>query len=170
MQNDFIDGALGSEAAQAVVPNAVSKIESFEGHVIATRDTHGQDYLTDTLEGRLLPVAHCIRGSHGWMLSDKISGAIERKGDFEYIDKTTFGSVDLPSHIAAIPGFGKQSEIELIGLDTDICVVSNALALRMHFPDNPIKVDASCCAGTTPERHRAALETLKSCQIEITGE
>ena len=167
MQNDFIDGTLGSADAQTIVPAVVEKVRSYDGYIVATRDTHGPDYLTATLEGKLLPVAHCLEGSAGWEICKPVTEALEGKVYLGPVNKVTFGSVDLPGVIAATPGFDKSFEIEVVGLDTDICVVSNALSLRMHFPDNVIRVDASCCAGTSPERHRAALETMKSCQIEV---
>ena len=170
MQNDFIDGTLGSDAAQAIVPAVAQKVRAWDGYVVATRDTHGPDYLTATLEGRLLPVEHCLKDSKGWQICDEVASALEGKAYLGAVDKVTFGSVDLPKVVASVPGFSKETVIEVVGLDTDICVVSNALSLRMHFPDNIIKVDASCCAGTCPERHEAALATMRSCQIEVIGE
>ena len=167
MQNDFIDGSLGSEAAQAIVPNVVDLVRGYDGYIVATRDTHGEDYLDSTLEGRLLPVSHCAKGSNGWQICSSVMQALEGKAYVGEVDKPTFGSKELPEVIASLPGFDKNFEIELVGLDTDICVVSNALSLRMNFPDNPSTVRASCCAGTCPERHSAALETMKSCQINV---
>ncbi len=170
MQNDFIDGSLGSPAAQAIVPVVTEKVHAWDGYIVATRDTHGPDYLTATLEGKLLPVEHCFKDTEGWQICPQVVSALEGKAYLGAVDKVTFGSVDLPSVVSSVPGFSKATEIQLVGLDTDICVVSNALSLRMHFPDNIIKVDAACCAGTCPERHAAALETMKSCQIEVIGE
>ena len=167
MQNDFIDGALGSEAAQAIVPAVVEKVKGWDGYIVATRDTHNPDYLDATLEGKLLPVAHCIKGGEGWEICPSVTAALEGKAYAGVVDKPTFGSLELPQLIASIPGFDESFVIELVGLDTDICVVSNALSLRMHFPNNPIEVDPACCAGTCPERHAAALETMKSCQITV---
>ena len=169
MQNDFIDGALGSADAQAIVDNVVSRIRDFDGEVVATRDTHPQDYLTATLEGARLPVLHCVAGSQGWEICPKVAEALEAKGA-RILDKRTFGTFALPALLTAIPGFGKDSVITVLGLDTDICVVCGAMILRASFPDNVIEVDASCCAGTCPQRHAAALDTMRSCQIDVVGE
>ena len=164
MQKDFVDGALGSAEACAIVPAAVKKIEEFEGKIFATFDTHFENYM-DTAEGRKLPVPHCIKDRDGWQLNAGIASALEGK-DFTAVEKHTFGSVDLPELIKEYAG-ADDFEIELIGLCTDICVVSNALLLKANFPEAPIAVDAACCAGVTPEKHEAALETMRSCQIEI---
>ena len=159
MQNDFIDGALGTKEAEAIVENVKSKINLYKennGRVIFTRDTHGSNYL-DTPEGKKLPVTHCVKGTKGWEIADGLyfDGC-------EVIDKPSFG----------FTGWDKYSfdEIELIGLCTDICVVSNALILKALFPESDISVDASCCAGVTPESHKAALLTMKMCQIDVRGE
>lgn len=167
MQKDFVDGALGSQEAQAIVENAVRKIEGFDGEIIATFDTHFENYM-NTAEGRKLPVPHCIKGTPGWQLDARIAAALEGKG-YERIEKITFGSVDLPDAIRKLAG-GEDFSAELIGLCTDICVVSNALLLKAHFPEANISVDASCCAGVTPAAHIAALQTMKSCQIDVIGE
>ena len=162
MQNDFIDGSLGTAEAQAIVPAAAERIRvaAREGwNVIATLDTHEENYL-DTAEGRKLPVRHCIRGTEGWRLAAPIKAAL---GDATLVEKPTFGSVRLPGMIED----GDGLVIELIGLCTDICVVSNALLLKAHFPEADIRVNSACCAGVTPEKHRAALETMASCQIGI---
>lgn len=164
MQKDFVDGALGSKEAVAIVPAVVKKIEGFEGTVFATLDTHFDNYM-DTAEGRNLPVPHCIKGTDGWLLDKAVAAALEKKG-FTAVEKNTFGSVDLPAMIEKAAG-GEVFGVELIGLCTDICVVSNALLLKAHFPEMPIAVDAACCAGVTPEKHAAALETMRSCQIAI---
>ncbi len=158
MQNDFIDGSLGTKEAQAIVGNVKRKIEEYQARgdeIIFTRDTHQEDYL-DTPEGKKLPVKHCIYGTKGWEIAEglAVEGGI-------YIDKPTFGWVHWDER-----SFG---EIELVGLCTDICVVSNALILKAMFPEVEITVDASCCAGVTPETHRAALETMKMCQIRVVG-
>ena len=159
MQNDFIDGALGTPEAQAMLPRAVERIRGFrDGAVIATMDTHEADYL-DTAEGQKLPVVHCVRGTEGWQIAPAVKEALG--ADCVIVEKPTFGSVRLPGLIE------DPESIELIGLCTDICVVSNALLLKAHFPEVPIRVDSNCCAGVTPEKHRAALETMASCQIEI---
>ncbi|MBQ5347148.1 MAG: cysteine hydrolase [Ruminococcus sp.] len=163
MQNDFIDGALSTMEAQKIIPNAVKKIESFDGEIFATLDTHFENYL-ETSEGRNLPVEHCIKNTDGWQFNDKIKTALEKKG-FTAVEKLTFGSIELPSLIKA--SADDSVSIELIGLCTDICVVSNALILKASFPEAEISVDSACCAGVTPEKHKAALETMASCQIKI---
>ena len=164
MQKDFIDGALGTAEAVAIVPNVKSKIDEYVrrgDEIIFTRDTHGENYM-NTSEGRSLPVPHCIRGTEGW----EIPAELDLPGR-EHIDKPNFGWKDWDlKNGEARPAF---AEIEMIGVCTDICVVSNALILKALYPETPISVDASCCAGVTPERHFAALEVLKSCQVIVTG-
>ncbi|MBR0231801.1 MAG: cysteine hydrolase [Clostridia bacterium] len=167
MQKDFVDGALGTKEAVGIVPAAVKKIKGFEGEIFATLDTHFEDYL-QTAEGKKLPVPHCVKGTAGWELNAKVKKALEAKG-FTPVEKHTFGSVGLPRLIKKAVGRQKFS-VEIIGLCTDICVVSNALIIKAHFPEAPVSVDAACCAGVTPEKHKAALETLKSCQIDVKGE
>lgn len=164
MQKDFVDGALGTPEAQAIVPNVMDKILGFEGQIFATMDTHAADYL-DTGEGRKLPVPHCIKGTPGWMLDDGVAAALEQKG-YTPVEKVTFGSVMLPRLIFQAAG-GESFTLELIGLCTDICVVSNALMLKANFPEVPICVDSNCCAGVTPETHEAALATMRCCQIDV---
>lgn len=161
MQNDFIDGALGSPEAVAIVPKVKEKIEEYRKHgkqIIFTQDTHFDDYL-ETLEGQHLPVEHCIKDTHGWELADGIDIHDE---DF-WFHKYQFGVVDWL--VAPIKG-----DIEMVGLCTDICVISNALILKSQCREREIIVDASCCAGTTPENHEAALRVMKSCQINVIGE
>ena len=172
MQNDFVDGALGTPEAQAIVPNIVDKIKNWGGDIICTRDTHPENYLS-TREGRNLPVNHCIAGTNGHKINSDIMKALEDKNADKYpeakdriLNKYTFGSTVLPETIRP---FG-YDYIELVGLCTDICVVSNAMILKAHFPEIDIAVDASCCAGVTPESHNAALTTMKMCQINILGE
>ena len=165
MQNDFVDGALGSKEAVAIVENVVKKIESFDGEIYVTYDTHYEDYM-QTSEGRNLPVAHCIRDSEGWQLNPAVKEALDKKESYTEIEKITFGSVDLP-FVLAEENDMDNAQIELIGLCTDICVVSNALILKASFPEINISVDSSCCAGVTPEKHLAALETMRSCQIIV---
>ena len=163
MQNDFISGSLGSKEAQAIVPNVKRKIEEYRNRgdmIIFTRDTHFSNYLK-TNEGKHLPVEHCIKNTYGWQIADEL----EVDGS-DIVDKPTFSYIYWDSHI----GFEEAEEIELIGLCTDICVVSNALLLKALFPNANIIVDASCCAGVTPEKHKAALEIMKSCQINVIGE
>ena len=164
MQKDFVDGALGTPEAVAIVDNVVNKINSFEGNIIVTYDTHFEDYM-DTREGKNLPVPHCIKETDGWKLNAKVQDALFGKEYIE-LEKPTFGSILLPEIIDDLAG-EEEFEIELIGLCTDICVVSNAMVLKAHYPEVSIKVDASCCAGVTPETHDAALMTMKMCQIEV---
>ena len=163
MQKDFVDGALGSAEAVAIVSNVVEKIKSFDGYIFVTYDTHSEDYL-NTSEGKKLPVPHCIKGTDGWELDSQVETALEGK-DFLAVEKPTFGSVNLPQLIRNRAG--EEFSLELIGLCTDICVVSNDLVLKANFPENEISVIADCCAGVTPEAHNAALQTMKSCQINI---
>ena len=161
MQNDFIDGALGTPEAQAIVPNVKKKIEEYEANgydIVFTRDTHQKDYL-DTNEGKHLPVEHCIEGTYGWQI---VSELISNE-PYPIVDKPTFGNLYWKE-------FFDFEEIELVGLCTDICVVSNALILKAMYPEINITVDASCCAGVTPESHQAALTTMKMCQINVIGE
>ena len=159
MQVDFITGSLGSENAAAIVPNVVKKVKSFDGKIIFTRDTHFEDYL-NTQEGINLPVKHCIKESDGWQICDELKPYAEI-----VIDKTTFGSVELPK---LIESFNEPIEkIELCGLCTDICVISNAFILKAAFPEAPITVDSSCSAGVTAKSHDNALSAMKAIQIEI---
>ena len=166
MQNDFIDGALGTPEAVSIVENVKAKIRSYpKEDVLATRDTHTERYL-NTQEGRNLPVPHCIRGSEGWEIRPDIAELIYPD---HIIDKPTFGSTQLAGLMELLEKREEGGiEIELIGLCTDICVVSNALYLKAALPETPISCDASCCAGVTPAKHEAALETMRSCQIRIT--
>lgn len=164
MQKDFVDGALGTKEAEAIVSNVVKKIEGFDGMVVATLDTHAASYL-DTAEGKKLPVTHCVRQSEGWAFDSRVRAALELHG-FYSIEKPTFGSTELPSLLEELAA-GEPFDVELIGLCTDICVVSNALLLKAFFYETPIAVDAACCAGVTPETHRAALQTMAMCQIDI---
>lgn len=166
MQKDFIDGALGSEMAQAIVPAVVKKIQEYKPErVYATRDTHFENYL-ETLEGKKLPVVHCIKGSEGWQIHPEIKAAMPKAKIF---DKYTFGSEELAKELYQRSLSG-ELEIELAGLCTDICVVSNALLLRAKLPGTVIRVDPKCCAGVTEETHNAALETMRMCQIDILTE
>ncbi len=165
MQKDFVDGALGTAEAVAIVPAVCERIRkaAADGEkIIATLDTHEENYM-ETSEGRHLPVKHCIRGTEGWKLFKEVEEAL---GDALRVEKPTFGSVELPGIIRGNLAEGEEPEIELIGLCTDICVVSNALLLKASFPEARISVRPSCCAGVTPEKHEAALETMRSCQIE----
>ena len=162
MQNDFIDGALGTPEAEAIVPNVVDRVKNFNGLVLATRDTHGGDYL-QTQEGRMLPVEHCIRGTYGWEIREEIAELLESGP----IDKPTFGSETLGKVLKEFNKSETIDSITLVGLCTDICVISNAMLLKAFLPEVPIYVDAACCAGVTPESHERALEAMKACQIEV---
>ena len=164
MQKDFVDGALGTPEASAIVPEVIEKIRGFDGEIFVTYDTHFDDYL-DSAEGKKLPVPHCIYGTPGWELDARVGEAVEELPHYK-VQKYTFGSTTLP-HLMTEVADGEDFSIELIGLCTDICVVSNALLLKAHFPEAPISVDASCCAGVTPALHEAALATMRSCQIDI---
>ena len=165
MQVDFISGALGTPEARAIVENAVQKIRAFQGNILVTFDTHHENYL-ETAEGKKLPVPHCIRKTEGWQLDERIAKALDGKS-WQAVEKPSFGSTRLPGMVQEIAGNDHDLSIELIGLCTDICVVSNAMILKAHFPEAAIKVDSACCAGVTPETHRAALATMACCQIEI---
>ncbi len=164
IQNDFVDGALGSAEAVAIVDNAAKKIRDFDGDIFVTYDTHFENYM-ETLEGKKLPVPHCIKGTNGWELNAKIADALKGK-NYKTVEKLTFGSVDLPKLVKDAIG-DDIAEITLIGLCTDICVVSNALLLKANLLDCEIFVDASCCAGVTPDTHNAALDTMRCCQINV---
>ena len=163
MQNDFVDGVLGSKEAVSMIDTAVETITTFDGKVFYTQDTHGEDYL-DTEEGRHLPVVHCIKGSQGWKIHPKIEKALLLK-DATGIEKSTFGSEKLMGIIEKeVPDV---ESITLIGICTDICVISNAMLAKAHFQNTPVSVISSACAGVTPESHENALEAMKMCHIEI---
>ena len=162
MQNDFIDGALGTKEAVAIVPKVEEKIRNFDGEVFFTRDTHENWYL-ETQEGKNLPVVHCIRDTEGWQIRKELDAL--RKT--EPVDKDTFGSTDLAGELVAINEDEEIGSITLVGLCTDICVISNALLIKASLPEVPIYVDASCCAGVTPESHENALKAMEMCQIKI---
>ena len=166
MQKDFVDGALGTPEAQQIVENVVRKIREFEGTVFVTFDTHDEEYLHSS-EGRHLPVPHCIKGTPGWELDARVAEALAEK-PWIRVEKPTFGAVQLPELVEAA-AMRQDFTVELIGLCTDICVVSNALLLKANFPEVPIFVDADCCAGVTPASHAAALTTMNMCQITIKG-
>lgn len=159
MQNDFIDAALGTKEAESIVEKAAEKIKNFDGEIVYTMDTHAENYL-DTQEGAKLPVIHCIKGSNGWELNSKIKPLSEKCRIFE---KGTFGSKELAEYIAC----EKFDSIELIGLCTDICVISNALIIKAFVPEADVSVDSRCCAGVTPQSHENALEAMRMCQINV---
>ena len=167
MQNDFVSGSLGTEEAKQIIPNVVDLVKRYDedkyySGIIFTRDTHGKNYL-NTTEGKYLPIKHCIEGTPGWCIIDELQ-------EFTYtiIDKNKFGYGDWVNYIYNMPK--TPYEITLVGLVTDICVITNAVLLKTLLHDITIRVDASCCAGTTPEKHKAALEVMKSCQIEVVNE
>ena len=163
MQNDFIDGALGTAEALAIVENVKARIREYDpADVFVTMDTHAPNYL-ETQEGRNLPVEHCIKGTNGWQIRSDIAALLP---DWHIYEKPTFGSVALAKDIAEIAA-AEEIEIEVLGLCTDICVVSNALMLKAYMPEVQISVDPSCCAGVTPESHEAALKTMQMCQIRM---
>ena len=164
MQNDFIDGALGTKEAVGILDAVAQKIHAYRAAgdmVIFTRDTHEENYM-DTQEGHKLPVPHCIRVTEGWQISSKLDVA-----DSRIVDKPTFGSTAL-AHL--VSGMQNLDGIEVIGVCTDICVISNVMILKAALPEVPIQVDASCCAGVTPASHKNALEAMKMCQVEVIGE
>ena len=163
MQNDFIDGALGTPEAVAILPNVKNKIETFDGQVIFTRDTHTDDYM-NTAEGKNLPVPHCIKDTHGWQIADAL---LPYTKDAIIIDKPTFGSIALAELLQKEDQNKAIDEVTLIGLCTDICVISNAMLAKAALPEITVSVDASCCAGVTPESHDRALEAMKPCQIQV---
>lgn len=162
MQNDFIDGALGTKEAEAIVSNVAEKIKGYDGTVIYTRDTHKPEYLS-TQEGKNLPVEHCIEDSDGWKISEKLP--VDK--DAKIINKPTFGSKELGLYLEELSKNETIDEIELIGLCTDICVISNALLIKAFLPEVPVFVDPACCAGVTPESHDNALSAMKMCQIGL---
>lgn len=166
IQKDFVNGALGTKEAVAIVPRVTEKVKTFEGKILYTRDTHGEDYLK-TAEGKKLPVVHCIKETDGWELVPELKDFCK---DSIVFDKHTFGSIALGQYLKEENEKEKIDSITLIGLCTDICVISNAFLLKAFLPETPIFVDASCCAGVTPESHSRALESMKTGQIEIINE
>jgi nicotinamidase-related amidase len=162
MQDDFVDGSLGTKEAQAMLPHLVQKLaraqKSHNVDLVFTMDTHNEDYLQSS-EGKKLPVEHCIKGTQGWKIVPQLQAFKEVAT--AVVEKPTFGSIELPGLVA------NYDEIELVGLCTDICVISNALLLKAFYPEKKISVDPSCCAGVTPESHENALSAMKMCQIDI---
>lgn len=195
-QNDFINGVLGTPEAPQVVPNIINKINNItiadETYIFFTQDTHNADEYLDTQEGKDLPILHCIENTVGWQIEEQIKQAwlakakevlieIEKEEkcgiditneneimDISIFSKSTFGAADIVRVYEE--EFNSVDVIELIGFDTDICVISNALMFKTFFPELTVIVDASCCAGTTPEKHEAALEVMKSCFIKVINE
>ena len=161
MQNDFIDGALGTKEAQSIVENVYQAIQDFNGEVVFTRDTHFENY-TDTQEGKKLPVPHCIKETNGWQINSKLETLI--KPETKIFDKITFGSTELAEYLK----YQKELEkVSIVGLCTDICVISNALLIKANIPEVEIEVIENCCAGVTPESHINALNAMKMCQISV---
>lgn len=162
MQNDFINGSLGTDEAVAILPAVREKIKGFHGEVLFTRDTHFEDYLS-TAEGKKLPVLHCVKNTDGW----KIEESLEKLRTTEPFDKLTFGSVELSQYLLKKNNSEGIDSIELVGLCTDICVISNAMMIKAFLPEVEISVDSKCCAGVTPQSHENALSAMESCQIDI---
>ncbi|MBO6178044.1 MAG: cysteine hydrolase [Selenomonadaceae bacterium] len=160
VQNDFVNGALGTKEAVEMLPRLVEKLQNEKNaSLVFTQDTHKDNYL-DTNEGKHLPVRHCIKNTEGWQIAPALSEFLD---DAKIIEKKSFGSTRLPSVVA------EYDEIELVGLCTDICVISNALLLKAFFPEKKISVDPACCAGVTPESHKSAIEIMKLCQVDINS-
>ena len=164
IQNDFVTGSLGTNEAVAIIDNCVDKIKNFDGEIVVTYDTHNYDYL-NTAEGRKLPVEHCIKDTDGWKLNEKIENALAGT-KYIAVEKPTFGCLELPKIIENLAQ-GELFDITLIGLCTDICVVSNALILKAAFYESEVYVDSLCCAGVSVETHNAALDTMRCCQINV---
>ena len=168
MQKDFVDGALGTAEAQAIVPAVCEKIQMFDGAIIVTQDTHQANYL-DTQEGSILPVAHCVQNTPGWELDAKVYAAVKSRGDaaIRSVMKPTFGSVELGEYLVDKSRDEDIEEIVLVGLCTDICVISNALLAKAFLPEVKVTVDAACCAGVTPQSHENALRAMQMCQVNV---
>ena len=174
MQNDFINGALGTREAQAIVPKVCAKIKEFDGIFMVTYDTHYENYL-NTQEGKNLPVKHCIKGSHGWQINSAVSEAINDRvltdeNELHKFTKETFGSVELAEELIKLSCTDTIEEVILVGLCTDICVISNAMLIKAFLPEVKVTVDAACCAGVTTKSHQNALEAMKMCQINIENQ
>lgn len=177
MQNDFVTGALRNEDAIKIVPNVVEKVRKAKEDgdiVLFTRDTHFANYL-ETQEGKNLPVEHCIKNTWGWEIIDELKGFVDDKGNSNRhplppFDKKTFGSLTLGKYIASLTnGANTFDKVEIIGICTDICVISNATIIKASCPEVLIEVDASCCAGVTPQAHKNALAAMESIQIKVTN-
>jgi len=168
VQNDFVTGSLGTPEACKMLPALVDKVKHFSGAIWMTQDSHSEDYL-NTQEGRMLPVSHCMTGTEGWKLVEELEHLREQK-DIPVYRKPCFGSTKLVEDLKEKYEKGEVEMVELVGLCTDICVISNALMIKAAMPELPVSVDASCCAGVTPEKHKAALEVMRSCQVIVKGE
>lgn len=165
MQKDFIDGALGTAEAVAIVPKVVEKVRTFQGDILFTRDTHFENYM-DTQEGKNLPVPHCIRGTEGWQICKELQPFAEAA---PVMDKVTFGAMELGTVLQDMHAEGAISSIMFVGLCTDICVISNVMIAKAFLPEVPVIVDAACCAGVTPESHRTALDSMRTCQVKVVN-
>jgi nicotinamidase-related amidase len=165
MQNDFTYGALHNEEAIAIIPGVEEKIRAFDGNVIFTYDTHQENYM-ETQEGKNLPVPHCIEGTDGWQLVEPLE-KLRKNGKCVTFKKNTFGSTALAAYLAEENAKKPIDEITFIGICTDICVISNVLLTKAHLPEVKLSVDASCCAGVTPQSHRTALDAMKACQVNV---
>ncbi len=165
MQNDFVNGALGTKEAEAIVPDVSELVGYFKGTVVFTQDTHDENYL-NTQEGKHLPVPHCIKDTDGWQLVPPLA-KWQAEHQSQIFEKPQFGSKALAEAMAQLHATKGISDITLVGICTDICVLSNAILMKAFLPEVPIKVVANCCAGVTPAQHEAALTAMKSCQIEI---
>ena len=166
MQNDFVDGVLGSPEAVAILPAVEEKIRNHQGKIIFTRDTHAEDYM-QTREGKYLPVPHCIKNTRGWEIHPRVWAAIPKDREAQIIDKPTFGAVELSAALEKLHEHSPIATVTLIGVCTDICVISNAMLIKASLPEIDVVIDASCCAGVTPESHENALKTMRMCQIIV---
>lgn len=167
MQKDFVTGVLASSEAQAILPEVKAKISEYDRagkEIFFTRDTHGEDYM-QTNEGKHLPVPHCIKGTDGWQICAELTDGIT--SEYKTVDKPTFGFLGWKDVLVSETADGSELDIEMIGVCTDICVVSNALLLKALYPEATVRVDAGCCAGVTPEAHAAALVTMRACQVDV---
>ncbi len=165
MQNDFITGTLGSKMAEGIVGNVIEKIKNFDGKIAFTRDTHYDDYM-DSREGKLLPVEHCKEGTEGWEIEDKIK-SLQLEKEAPVFDKITFGSKRLGDFLLYLDKLNKIDEVHVVGLCTDICVISNAFLIQAYLPEATIVIDASCCAGVTEDSHLIALNAMANCQMKV---
>ena len=170
MQNDFITGALGTERAKEILPNVIDKVKNYDGRVYYTQDTHSPDTYFDTEEGKKLPILHCIPNTDGWNLPKELYDSIAKK-DHDSVRKSTFASEELVNKLRDFDfeNSCRIEEIEIVGVCTNICVISNALLIKSYMPEIPIKVDASCCAGSSVDAHNRALKVMEDCHIDVTN-
>lgn len=165
VQNDFVTGTLGTQEACRMLPHLMEKVKEFQGIIFMTQDSHSENYL-ETQEGQKLPVPHCITGTKGWRFTEELE-EIQKEKQIKVYQKPCFGSTQLVEDLVRLYEEGELQSVELAGICTDICVVSNALMIKSRMPELPLFVDAACCAGVTPQKHEAALEVMESCQITI---